>query len=102
MEQHSPGHRRRNTLPLTPWLAARQALEPQIAKIAAQRRTDEQLAAMHEIIDKLKECPSDDFFAQGDLDRKFHLKIAEASQNPVFPAKLTFLSAYLPIRLMMI
>jgi len=64
---------------------ARQALEPQIAKIAAQRRTDEQLAAMHEIIDKLKECSSDDYFAQGDLDRKFHLKIAEASQNPVFP-----------------
>ncbi len=64
---------------------ARQTMEPEIVKIAAQRRTEDQLVEIYNTIVKLEECDPNDFDTQGDLDRKFHLRIAEASQNPVFP-----------------
>jgi GntR family transcriptional regulator, transcriptional repressor for pyruvate dehydrogenase complex len=57
-------------------------LEPEIAALAAERATQEDLAAMREAISVMDEARQDvDAFIEADLD--FHLALAEAAANPL-------------------
>jgi DNA-binding FadR family transcriptional regulator len=61
----------------------RLALEPVAASLAAQRRGDEDVAALHAIVDRMAAADaSPEAFAAADLD--FHLTIARLSGNPFF------------------
>jgi GntR family transcriptional regulator, transcriptional repressor for pyruvate dehydrogenase complex len=61
---------------------ARAILEPEIAALAAERATEEDLAAMREAISVMDEARQDaDAFIEADLD--FHLALAEAAANPL-------------------
>jgi len=60
----------------------RLALEVEMAVLAAARRTDEQLAAMHEANRRLQN--TDDRAEFLDADLAFHELVAEASGNPFF------------------
>lgn len=65
------------------FLEAREALEPKIAAMAAERATAEQLDKMQRVITKMSEKlrnPS----AKVEGDSAFHLAMAEATQNFVF------------------
>jgi GntR family transcriptional regulator, transcriptional repressor for pyruvate dehydrogenase complex len=60
----------------------RAILEPEIAALAAERATEEDLAAMREAISVMDESRQDaDAFIEADLD--FHLALAEAAANPL-------------------
>lgn len=61
----------------------RAALEVQTARLAASRRTEEDLAALHTIIDGMFSS-TDDIKAFTKLDLSFHLKLAKATHNPFF------------------
>ena len=61
-------------------LQARKAVEPSIAALAARQRSSEALLQLKEIQD-LAESDSVGLSSEG--DRRFHLAIAEATQNPV-------------------
>jgi GntR family transcriptional regulator, transcriptional repressor for pyruvate dehydrogenase complex len=62
----------------------RKILELEIAKLAAQRRTEDDLAHMQESLDKRREARRlDDNRAYVDSDLNFHLAIAAASKNGV-------------------
>jgi len=61
----------------------RKMLEPEIARRAAQNRTEQDAVELQMILKKLEKCTEDDFGREGDLDRDFHLKIAESCKNPV-------------------
>lgn len=61
-------------------LQARKAVEPPIAALAAQQRSGEALQRLKEIQDL---AGSDSLGLSGEGDRRFHLAIAEATQNPV-------------------
>lgn len=60
----------------------RRALEPAAAALAAQHRSDEDLAGMREAVETMRrEQESEYAFAKADLE--LHLRIAVASQNPM-------------------
>jgi GntR family transcriptional repressor for pyruvate dehydrogenase complex len=61
----------------------RNTLETRIAKLAALRRTDEQVDRMRTLCLKMKEA-KDDFDLLTNLDIKLHLTWAEAAHNPLF------------------
>jgi len=60
-------------------LEARLLLEPEIARLAAERRTDGDLAAMHAAIEVERAARTSD--AGHDASRAFHVAVAEATQN---------------------
>lgn len=63
---------------------ARRILELEMAKLAAQRRSDDDLARMRESLNKRREARRlDDMWAYVDSDLAFHLAIAAASKNSV-------------------
>ncbi len=63
----------------------RQMLEPNIVRLAASNRTDEQLLKLEKILTDFKNCNHSNVKKLGELDRRFHLTIAEASANPLIP-----------------
>ncbi|MCG7405386.1 MULTISPECIES: FadR/GntR family transcriptional regulator [Caballeronia] len=75
-------------------LALRRAIEAEVASEAAQRRTDEQLAAIDDALASIDEAVRDgrDGVAE---DVAFHREIANATGNPYFLKTLTFLNQYL-------
>ena len=63
-------------------LEARLALEPEIARLAASRRTEDDLSAMRATIDAESAARTSD--EVHDASRAFHFAVAAATQNPVF------------------
>jgi len=64
-------------------MEVRKLFGPQLAKLAAQNRTEKDLANIEETIEELKECPANDFKKEGEIDKNFHLHIAEACENSI-------------------
>jgi len=62
---------------------ARLLMEPQIAMLAAQRATEEEIREMGEIVSKMKQT---NYLSpeRMELDIQFHNLIAKSSKNPVF------------------
>ena len=61
----------------------RLALEPVAASLAARRRSEADVAALHVIVDRMEATDaSPEIFAAADLD--FHLTVARLSGNPFF------------------
>ena len=73
----------------------RLALESQTATLAARRRTPEQLKRLEELRDEFRSAMNDggDRSAQV-VDLEFHLQIAQASGNPLFPTLLDALAGF--------
>ncbi|HQC61459.1 MAG TPA: FadR/GntR family transcriptional regulator [Candidatus Marinimicrobia bacterium] len=63
----------------------RKILEPQIASLAATRRTARDLTKLRKNCNDLKKCDSTDYLKQGQIDKDFHLNIAIASKNQLVP-----------------
>jgi len=61
---------------------ARRLLEGQVIRLAAERATQSDLAAMRAILERAKPLPKD-YAASQVLNREFHLALARASQNAV-------------------
>ena len=61
----------------------RKMLEPQIARLAAENRTDDQLKELQDTIIRLKEA--EDVEEEGIIDRDFHMIIARSTGNPIIP-----------------
>lgn len=62
----------------------REILEPEMAALAAERATADQLQALRDIVASMDAALDDvDFFIEADLD--FHLALAEATQNAIIP-----------------
>lgn len=69
-------------------LQIRMLLEPAFAKLAAQNRTPEQIREFYGILEKENAVDSRNIQAITDLDFEFHLLIAVASGNTVYPLLL--------------
>lgn len=63
----------------------RQILEPDIAKLAAMNRTETDLKNIENIINEFKICDKCDAKRLGELDREYHLALANATGNPLIP-----------------
>jgi len=66
-------------------IEARKLLEPKIAYMAALNRSSEDLNLLYENLIDFGKCRKNDFKKEGNLDRQFHLIIAKATGNKVFP-----------------
>ncbi|MEV6583784.1 FadR/GntR family transcriptional regulator [Streptomyces sp. NPDC051582] len=73
-------------------LQVRRLLEPQAAALAAGRLTEEDLAALREILDRSTGDITIDEFVE--LDIEFHRTIADAVGNPVLSTLLGILSTH--------
>ena len=66
------------------WINIRVTLEPTLARIAASNRTDEDLANLKDIVNKLElEENKKNGELLAALDKNFHSTIAEATKNPI-------------------
>jgi len=61
----------------------RKLFEPQLARIAAQSRSEEDVKKINKTINELNECDVKDFKKEGKLDKKFHMQIARSCGNPL-------------------
>ena len=65
-------------------MEVREILEPEIAALAADRASEEEIAIMQEAIDAMDEALDDpDTYIEADLD--FHLALAQATNNALIP-----------------
>ena len=65
-------------------IEVRQALEPAAARIAALRATAHDLALIEEAYQQMCAAPLEDLAACAEADVHFHVRILQASHNPVF------------------
>ena len=61
----------------------RLAFEPEIAKMAAINRTDEDLKNLEANLLDFSKCNPDNTQLESDIDNKFHLCLARATTNPL-------------------
>jgi len=60
----------------------REIMEPEIAALAAERATEQHIAAMQEAVEAM-DAALDDAAAFTEADDRFHLALAEGTQNPL-------------------
>lgn len=72
----------------------RLAIEMQTAYSAAQRRTDEDLARLTDLVERFHREVNQDVEQAVHTDLEFHRKIGHASGNPLFPVLLKALSGF--------
>lgn len=69
--------------------SARKYLETGTASMAAEKRTEEDIARLGEILGKLKEATeTEDLIAIEAFDSQFHLEVAKTARNPILYACL--------------
>ena len=71
-------------------------LEPNIARLAAQNRNNQDIAALRDIMNRLSELDENDHHAQGEVDRDFHLYLANSTKSMVIPIIMEPLYQMLP------
>lgn len=75
-------------------LDMRQTLESEIARLAALNRSEEDLSQLRTILHQEEKCRRQDLNTLVDLDFNFHLRLALASGNMMYPL---ILNSFMPI-----
>lgn len=77
-------------------IEVRKMFEPQIAEVAAKRRTSEDLINFEQNLSEFKKCNPDNTQLEADLDNKFHLQIAKSTHNPIVQVSMEPIYMLLP------
>ena len=72
----------------------RLALESRTAYLAALNRTEDDLRSLEKLLELLREHIENDLEASVEVDLAFHIQIAEATKNPLFPLVLKLISGF--------
>lgn len=64
-------------------IEVRRIFEPEIAKLAATNRKEEDLKILHQNIQELTECNPDNTQLEVDLINRFHMNLAKSTGNPI-------------------
>lgn len=64
-------------------IEVRRVFEPEIARMAANNRTDKDLELLQKSITDLEDCDPDNTQMEADIINKFHLNVAKATCNPI-------------------
>lgn len=64
-------------------IEARRLFEPEIARLAAKNRTEDDLRTLQENIDDLVKCNPDNTQMEVDLINRFHMSLCKATSNPI-------------------
>ena len=74
----------------------RSLFEPQIARLAARNRTEEDLKILHNTIVELENCNPDNTQLEADIINRFHTNIAKATGNPMIIVSMEPVFSLLP------
>lgn len=86
LANHINMYARGRSVPLTALVEVRLALEPMVAALAAQRRTDEDLKTLHAISERIEQAAESDLDAFLVENVNWHDALAEASHNDLLRA----------------
>lgn len=81
---------------LSQFIEVRRMFEPEIARLAAQNRTDEDVEELKKNIIEFEECDPDNTQKEADIDNRFHLTIAKATTNPIVQITMEPIYSLLP------
>jgi GntR family transcriptional repressor for pyruvate dehydrogenase complex len=77
-------------------IEVRSLFEPEIASLAARKRTDQDLSLLEANVTEFEQCDPDNTQMEADLDNQFHLCISKATQNPVVQVSMEPIYSLLP------
>ena len=77
-------------------IEVRLLFEPEIARLAAQNRTDENISELEENLVEFEHCDPDNTQKEADLDNKFHLIITKSTSNPIMQITMEPIYSLLP------
>ncbi|MGD9993551.1 MAG: FadR/GntR family transcriptional regulator [Salinivirgaceae bacterium] len=77
-------------------IEVRRLFEPEIAKLAAKNRSEENIRELDKNLVDFKKCNHDNTQLEADLDNKFHLIIAKSSGNPIMQITMEPIYSLLP------
>jgi GntR family transcriptional regulator, transcriptional repressor for pyruvate dehydrogenase complex len=77
-------------------IEVRRLFEPEIARLAAKSRTDEDIKRLQKIRKDLEKCDPDNTQLEVDLINRFHMAIAKSTQNPIVIISLEPVYSLLP------
>ncbi len=77
-------------------IEVRRIFEPEICKLAAVNRSDEDLLLLKSNIDELEKCDPDNTQLEVDLINRFHMNLAKATSNPIVIISLEPIYSLLP------
>ena len=77
-------------------IEVRRLFEPEIAGLAALKRTEENLAELEENLVEFENENPDDTQKEADLDNKFHLIITKSTSNPIMQVTMEPIYSLLP------
>jgi GntR family transcriptional repressor for pyruvate dehydrogenase complex len=72
----------------------RLALESRTAYLAALNRTKDDLQSLEKLLELVRDHIENDLEASAEADLAFHIQIAEATKNPLFPLILKLISSF--------
>lgn len=81
---------------LAQFIEVRRIFEPEIAKLAAINRSDEDIVELDRSLKEFKDCDPDNTQMEADLDNKFRLDIAKATRNPIMQITMEPIYSLLP------
>lgn len=81
---------------LAQFIEVRGLFEPEIAKLAAMNRSEENLKDLTTVLRDFENCNPDNTQMEADLDNKFHLTIAVSSANPIVQITMEPIYVLLP------
>ncbi|RCW37355.1 FadR/GntR family transcriptional regulator [Marinilabilia salmonicolor] len=74
----------------------RRIFEPQISRLAARNRTDEDIKILEQVIEELETCDPDNTQQEVDTINRFHMSLAKATGNPIIIISLEPIYSLLP------
>lgn len=77
-------------------IEVRKIFEPEIAKLAAKRRNNDDIRELEKNLKDFKLCNPDNTQLEADIDNKFHLLIAKAAHNPIIQISMEPIYTLLP------
>jgi len=81
---------------LSQFIEVRRIFEPEIAKLAAKNRTEENIKELERLIDEFEKCNPDNTQMEADLDNRFHLTVTKSTQNPIMQITMEPIYSLLP------
>ena len=81
---------------LTQIIEVRRIFEPEIARLAAMNRSDQNIEELKKNLVEFERCNPDNTQKEADLDNKFHLNITKATRNPIMQITMEPIYSLLP------
>lgn len=81
---------------LTQFIEVRHVFEPEIAKLAAKNRTEEDIRELEKNLIDFEKSNPDNTQIEADIDNKFHSTVTKSTQNPIMQITMEPIYSLLP------